>query len=321
MPQPSASNDVASNMRTLAASFQNVGFGDEMTMASLANVMKESGGVSRTENMNYSSVARIREVFGGNSTASGGKVRDQSDATLASLVRNPKGLADFMYGHRMGNEGEGYKFRGRGFVQLTGKNNYESASNAIFGDNRLVENPDLAADPAIAAQVSAHFMKSNAPNIAKQMGVSATGDMTQSQANLLATSTIAGRKLTPGKSFAGTEGLNKVTSLASSMESYLPTATVAPGYGNDRFGAAAPNQPPFNSVLPAATALSADVSNPNQDFTSLENAISMLTSEFTNMQNVLQSRDAAMAGSLEELVSLKRTSNGTANKMLQNSQG
>jgi hypothetical protein len=56
------------------------------------------------------------------------------------------------------------------------------------------------------------------------MGIDAGGAMSQDQANLLATSTIAGRKLTPGKSFAGTEGLNKVGSLAGSMASFLPQA-------------------------------------------------------------------------------------------------
>lgn len=50
--------------------------------------------------------------------------------------------------------GDGWKYRGRGFIQLTGKANYGSASKALFGDDRLLVNPELASDPVIAAHVA-----------------------------------------------------------------------------------------------------------------------------------------------------------------------
>jgi len=50
--------------------------------------------------------------------------------------------------------GDGWKYRGRGFIQLTGKANYAAASKELFGDDRLVNNPDLASDPIIAANVA-----------------------------------------------------------------------------------------------------------------------------------------------------------------------
>ena len=61
--------------------------------------------------------------------------------------RKPEKIANLIYGGRMGNgpeaSGEGYKFRGRGFIQLTGKDNYTAFSKAIGED--CVANPDLVA--------------------------------------------------------------------------------------------------------------------------------------------------------------------------------
>jgi len=68
---------------------------------------------------------------------------------------------------------------------------------AIFEDDRLVQNPDLALDPIIAKQITDWYMEKNAPAMAKKLGID-MNNMTQDQANLLATSTIAGRKIERG---------------------------------------------------------------------------------------------------------------------------
>jgi putative chitinase len=64
-----------------------------------------------------------------------------------SYQRQPEKIANLVYGGRMGNgpeaTGEGYKFRGRGYIQLTGKDNYKAFSTAIGED--CVANPDLVA--------------------------------------------------------------------------------------------------------------------------------------------------------------------------------
>ena len=64
-----------------------------------------------------------------------------------SYARKPEKIASRVYGGRMGNgpeaTGEGFKFRGRGYIQLTGKNNYRRFSDFIGED--LVANPDLVA--------------------------------------------------------------------------------------------------------------------------------------------------------------------------------
>ena len=63
------------------------------------------------------------------------------------------------YDNKLGNKfkGDGAQFRGRGFIQLTGRGNYTQASRDIFGDDRLVKKPDLAAQPDIAARIAVWY--------------------------------------------------------------------------------------------------------------------------------------------------------------------
>lgn len=71
--------------------------------------------------------------------------------------RKPEQIANVMYANRMGNgdrnSGDGWRFRGRGFLQLTGRDNYKAAGT-IFGED-FEEYPDLVATPKYAALVSA----------------------------------------------------------------------------------------------------------------------------------------------------------------------
>jgi predicted chitinase len=72
-------------------------------------------------------------------------------------------------GRQLGNDqpGDGYRYRGRGFVQLTGKSNYRKYGNAIGVD--LVDNPDLALDPRTAAAVMAeYFLEHDIATVARQ---------------------------------------------------------------------------------------------------------------------------------------------------------
>lgn len=74
---------------------------------------------------------------------------------------SPNGHAFDLYDHRrdLGNRGvpDGERFRGRGFVQLTGRDNYTRFGAELGVD--LVQHPELANDPAIAAQLLARFIK------------------------------------------------------------------------------------------------------------------------------------------------------------------
>lgn len=102
----------------------------------LAQCGHESGGFRATqENLNYSAKG-LRGIF---------KKYFPTDAIAAAYQRNPQKIANKVYASRMGNgpesSGEGYKFRGRGFLQITGKDNYAAASKALGVD--FIQNPDL----------------------------------------------------------------------------------------------------------------------------------------------------------------------------------
>jgi putative chitinase len=76
---------------------------------------------------------------------------------------SPGGHPFDLYDHRadLGNLGppDGERFKGRGFIQLTGRSNYALHGAAIGLGDRLIENPDLANDPGIAARLLASFLK------------------------------------------------------------------------------------------------------------------------------------------------------------------
>jgi putative chitinase len=67
----------------------------------------------------------------------------------------------------LGNQGppDGERFKGRGFVQLTGRTNYLQYGKSIGMDTQLVDNPDLANDPKIASELLADFLKSKEAKI------------------------------------------------------------------------------------------------------------------------------------------------------------
>jgi putative chitinase len=98
----------------------------------------ESGGFKLvTENLNYSSKA-LATTF---------KKYFPTQQAATPYERNPEKIANVVYANRMGNgskeSGEGYKFRGRGYIQLTGKDNYVAFGKSINED--LTINPDLVA--------------------------------------------------------------------------------------------------------------------------------------------------------------------------------
>lgn len=80
-------------------------------------------------------------------------------------ARKPEMIANRVYGNRMGNgdeaSGEGYKFRGRGPIQLTGKDNYTACSDFLFQDDTLVQNPDMLLDPEYALHSACWFWWKN----------------------------------------------------------------------------------------------------------------------------------------------------------------
>jgi putative chitinase len=83
-----------------------------------------------------------------------------------SYEKNPKKIANMVYSNRMGNRdeasGDGYRFRGRGCIQLTGHSNYFHAGQACGVD--FVMNPDLVATPQYAAMTAGWFWSTHGCN-------------------------------------------------------------------------------------------------------------------------------------------------------------
>ena len=104
----------------------------------LAQCGHESGGFRAVqENLNYSAKG-LNGIF---------RKYFPTEASAAAYARNPAKIAAKVYGGRMGNgaeaTGEGYKFRGRGYIQLTGKDNYRAFGSAINED--MTAAPDKVA--------------------------------------------------------------------------------------------------------------------------------------------------------------------------------
>ena len=117
----------------------------------MAQIAHESGGLTRLEEGLSYSAERLVEVW---------PKRFLTVEAAKPFARNPAALAEKVYGGRMGNTqpGEGYKYRGRGLLQLTGKDNYRLASK--YSGLPLVEDPGAASQPASAARIALGFWKS-----------------------------------------------------------------------------------------------------------------------------------------------------------------
>jgi len=127
----------------------------------LAQCGHESGGFKATqENLNYSA-SGLKGIFS----------KYFKEAGLAEQYqRNPQKIASRVYGGRMGNgpesTGEGYKFRGRGYIQLTGKDNYTSFGKAINED--MTANPDKVATHYALLSAAWFFNKNGLHKMADQ---------------------------------------------------------------------------------------------------------------------------------------------------------
>ncbi|MDA9953699.1 hypothetical protein N9D61_05110 [Planktomarina sp.] len=117
----------------------------------MAQIQAECGFKPRSENLNYRA-ATLRRVF---------PTRVKSLAFANELVAaGPAAIANTMYGGRYGNaQNEGYKYRGRGLIQLTFKSNYQTYGPKA-GHPEIVENPDLVNDPEIAVRIACAYIQS-----------------------------------------------------------------------------------------------------------------------------------------------------------------
>lgn len=117
--------------------------------AILAVVSKESAFKPQSEgSYRTTNNARIRSIFS--------KLSKLNDSELNALKSNDEAFFNAIYGGMYGNSAnEGYKYRGRGYNQLTFKGNYKAIGDKIGVD--LVSNPDRLNDPTVAADAVIQF--------------------------------------------------------------------------------------------------------------------------------------------------------------------
>ena len=128
----------------------------------LAQVAHESGNFSAVrENLNYKAET-LSKVF-----PKYFRDRDPND-----YAKQPEKIANLVYGGRMGNgdedSGDGYRYRGRGLIQLTGHDNYEACGSEL--EVNLHETPDYLTTPEGAARSAAWFWFNNDLNVVADDG-------------------------------------------------------------------------------------------------------------------------------------------------------
>lgn len=126
--------------------------------AFLAQIAHESGGFRFVkENLNYSAKA-LRATW----------PKRFDEAKALAYERKPEKIAAYVYANRMGNgdeaSGDGAKYLGRGLIQTTGKENYTRCSQALFGDDILLRQPELLENPTNAALSAGWFWMANGLN-------------------------------------------------------------------------------------------------------------------------------------------------------------
>ena len=128
--------------------FGQQGLTDPLVVAHLlSQLAHESGLVPKEENLHYRA-ERLMQVW---------PARFPTLAAAQACAGNPEGLANTVYGGRMGNTQpeDGWRFRGRGLIQLTGRSNYETYGRLVGFD--LVANPDLLLQYGVGALVAGAY--------------------------------------------------------------------------------------------------------------------------------------------------------------------
>src|SRR5450830_1074698 len=133
--------------------------------AFLAQTGHESGQLqSVVENLNYGAQALVATW-----------PNRFTPALAAQVARQPEQIANIVYASRMDNgdasSGDGWNYRGRGLIQITGRSNYRQCSLGLFGDERLLQQPQLLEQPQWAAESAAWFWE--------QQGLNALADADQ----------------------------------------------------------------------------------------------------------------------------------------------
>jgi len=135
----------------------------------LATIAHESARLTRTvENLNYSAEGLARTW-----PARYADMTGQPNATARRIARHPEQIANLTYAGRLGNgaagSGDGWRYRGRGLIQITGRSNY-AASGMALGLPDLIERPELLEQPHYAALSAAEWWQRHGCNALADAG-------------------------------------------------------------------------------------------------------------------------------------------------------
>lgn len=136
----------------------------------------ESNGFKKVrENLNYA-VDKLIPTFGASRITPAqawavgridAGVRSRTGTRAQDRPADQPGIANIVYGGTWGlrelgntNPGDGWRFIGRGYIQITGRSNYRACSLALFNDERLLQHPELLEEPVYAAESAAWFYTS-----------------------------------------------------------------------------------------------------------------------------------------------------------------
>lgn len=151
------------NLDNLISLLNEKGITNKFSQAAIAAIVaKESDFVPKFE-IGYSNTpnARIREIFS--------KTASMTDAQLNILKASDESFFNFVYGGKYGNNttGDGFKYRGGGYNQLTFKGNYLAVGNRIGVD--LVDYPERVNDNQTAALVVIDYFKNKFKEVGKNI--------------------------------------------------------------------------------------------------------------------------------------------------------
>ena len=151
----------------IASELKKLGITNQYVVAGILAVVSKESSFDRLKELSYANTSngRIKAIFGS-------RVSALSDAQLTVLKKDYNKFFEAVYGgvwgaKSLGNDkaGDGAKYVGRGYNQLTGKGNYKLIASKINVD--LIANPELLQTPEIAAKAIASYFDTNIKNLIK----------------------------------------------------------------------------------------------------------------------------------------------------------
>lgn len=148
------SKNVDQNINIIVKVSKENGITNKFSIAAMLAISKKECGLVPQSEGSYakSESSRIKKIFS--------KMRSYSDSEVDRIKKSPKEFFDIIYGNKYGNGStDGFKYRGRGFNQITFKSNYQKYKDLSKID--IVSDPDLLNKVDVAARCLVEYFKSN----------------------------------------------------------------------------------------------------------------------------------------------------------------